>query len=134
MEIKSNSAAAPVAADIALSSGNQTPSQSQETAPVLESSPSKDSPKLSAEQAKKEAKELEALLNRPSDTEIKFNVKLISTNGSEEQASVTDFKFQVVEKGTGKVVRQFPPEDMNGVKERASAIPTISGILIHSVA
>ncbi len=134
MEINSNIAAASVAADKELSSAVQESGQPQESAPVTKSESPESAQKLSPEQAKKEAEELEALLNKPADTEIKFNVKLVTAGGSEESGKVTDFKFQVVEKGTGKVVRQFPPEDINGVKERAKAVPAAPGIFIDSIA
>lgn len=134
MEINSNIAAATIAADIELVNEARQTTPVKESKPVQESKRSEKSPELSEEQAKQEAKELEALLNKPADTEIKFNVKLISTSDSGEKSRVTDFKFQVVEKDTGKVVRQFPPEDINGMKERAKTTPATPGIFINSVA
>ena len=139
MEVNSNVAAAASAADLVLSSGVQqyTPTQdssersSSESTSTSQSDSSDKSSKLSKEEAEKAAKDLEKALNRPADTEIKFNVKLISAG---EEGGVTDFKFQVVEKGTGKVVRQFPPEDINGIKERARTTPAIPGIFINSIA
>lgn len=135
MEISNNIVAASTAADIEPSNAvQQVASQAKESAPPKKSETSDTGKKLTPEQAKSEAKELEKLLNNPADTEIKFNVKLVTAGGGEEGGHVTDFRFQVIDKDTGKVVRQFPPEDINGVKQRAKAIPAMSGVLIDSIA
>lgn len=159
MEINNSVAAASIAVDLELANNTQQstkelmerssrskskladepkPEQKAELAQELKpgdaEETTKKSEELSEEQAQKQAKELAVLLNKPADTEIKFDVKLISTAGSEDQGSITNFRFQVVEKGTGKVIRQFPPEDINGLKERVKATPGSPGILFDSVA
>jgi len=143
MEVNNNISTAVSVADLVLSSGVEQYAQTKDSSarPSVESAPSSDSrgsaqpeKKLTKQEAEKEAKELEVLLNKPADTEIKFNVKLVSTGSSEDKERVTDFKFQVVEKGTGKVIRQFPIEDINGVKQRAKTTPVAPGILIDKVA
>jgi len=131
MEVNNIIAAASVADTVQSNVTPQSANSPKESERVSDSQDSEKASKLSKEEAEKEAKDLEQLLNKPAETEIKFNVSLVGTG---EKSSVTDFKFQVVDKETGKIIRQFPPEDINGVKARAKAIPTIPGIFIHSVA
>lgn len=65
---------------------------------------------LSEEEARDIAKSLEKYLNEVHGTKVKFNVSL-----AHDEANA--FSFQVVEKKTGRVVRQFPPEDVMGVAQ-----------------
>lgn len=75
---------------------------------------------LTRDDAEKLANDLEQVLNSPEDTVIRFRVSLENRSSG--------FRFQVVERETGRVVRQFPPEDILGLKERARA--QRSGILV----
>jgi uncharacterized FlaG/YvyC family protein len=145
MEITRNIAAQAEAADLVLSSSepNFQPAPAEEkkvetkTAPVpsdkKETNPQ--SIKLTKEEAKEAAADLEKALNKVGNTEIQFNVSLVVAGGADESKSkVTDFKFQVVEKKTGKIIRQFPPDDINGIKQRAQQNSPKAGLFLNSVA
>lgn len=54
------------------------------------------------------AEQLRKSLN--SDTALKFHIEL--HGGGKGPGYISSFNFQIVDKETGKVVRQFPPEEM----------------------
>jgi uncharacterized FlaG/YvyC family protein len=84
-------------------------------------------PEISRAKASEFAKEIEQALNdSANNTVVKFNVSLV------EEASQNSFKFQIVDKSTGKVVRQFPPEDILNIRDRIKATPPQGGVLIDS--
>ena len=84
-------------------------------------------PEISRAKASEFAKEIEQALNdSANNTVVKFNVSLV------EEASQNSFKFQIVDKSTGKVVRQFPPEDILNIRDRIKATPPQGGILVDS--
>jgi uncharacterized FlaG/YvyC family protein len=90
-----------------------------------------DSPKISKEEAKQIAAEIEQALNKQKDTIIKFDVSLVE----EEKQGSNEFRFKIVERKTGRIVRQFPPEDIFGLKERVTKNPApTSGVIIDQVA
>ncbi len=99
------------------------PEPEAKTAPKAEAKP------LKREQAEKVASEVEAALNRNNQTVVQFNVSLVAGDGEENS-----FKFQVVDRKTGKVIRQFPPEDILNVQERLSADPPKPGVFVDSQA
>lgn len=116
---------------ISASEGNQPPPPAKD----VESKPveAKEPLKISIEEAKVAAAEIEQALNDNSQqTVVKFSVSLVEDN--EEHKSLNGFKFQVVDRETGKVVRQFPPEDIMNMKERVKANPPTPGVLIDSQA
>lgn len=64
---------------------------------------------LSKEHAEKLAKELEEEINNQKGTQVEFQV-------SEGEYT---FNFAVVEKETGKIVREFPPKELMMMAKRA---------------
>ena len=58
-------------------------------------------------EAERLADTLQTSLN--SDTEVKFEVKLYE-KGQKSGGYMSSFRFKIVDKETGKVVRQYPPE------------------------
>ncbi len=98
---------------VQISSLAETPAVVREEAPVPvpisePTSNSEKNQKLSEKEIKALAVELEQSLR---ETQVKFEVSIVG-----EQTS--GLRFVVVEKDTGKVIREFPPEDLLGVKER----------------
>jgi len=95
--------------------------------------PKKEGPKgppITKEDAQIVAAEIEQALNDSKSTVIKFNVSLVE----DAKAGSSAFKFQVVERETGRVVRQFPQEDILAVKDRAKVTPPQPGVLIDDLA
>ena len=69
----------------------------------------------SFDEARKIAEDLQRALNNSRETVIRFKASASDAENSSQ------FKFQVVDKDTGEVVRQFPPEDMLGLAHRMKA-------------
>lgn len=77
------------------------------------------------EQAKKAAKVLENAINSVSNTTVKFEADKIA-NG--------DLRFKVVDRETGRVVRQFPPGEIISLADQVIATKDTSGILFDEAA
>jgi uncharacterized FlaG/YvyC family protein len=115
----------PEPATRAQESVRQLPPQAAAAAVAVESAAK--APEISRAKASEFAKEIEQALNdSANNTVVKFNVSLV------EEASQNSFKFQIVDKSTGKVVRQFPPEDILNIRDRIKATPPQGGVLIDS--
>lgn len=92
---------------------NEVLTAEQVEADVQASKDAREKTKLSREDAEKLAEDLERQINTPTDTVIRFRVAAPA-----DSADKSNFRFQVVDRDTGKVLRQFPPEDISGIKER----------------
>lgn len=69
--------------------------------------------------AEKLAEQLRQSLN--SSTQIKFDVKLY--DGAQKSGGfVSAFNFQVVDRETGRIVRQFPPKEIIAVTQKTSGV------------
>ena len=77
---------------------------------------------ISRDQAEKIAKRYEAALN---ETQVRFKVSL-------EERGNNVINFQVVEKETGRIVRQFPPDKIMALEENATVKPGTSGKIFDS--
>ncbi|MDD2942980.1 MAG: flagellar protein FlaG [bacterium] len=73
------------------------------------------------EEAEKAAKKLEQTINR---TAVQFRVAV-----EDGESGGSDVRFKVVDIETGKVVRQFPPNELPSMMERASKVDRASGNL-----
>lgn len=80
------------------------------------------------EDAEQVAKDFEEFLNTTHDTVIRFRV---SVTDEEQNAG---FRFQVVDRETGQIVRQFPPDDIIGLKSRVATAAQGQGVLFDSLA
>jgi uncharacterized FlaG/YvyC family protein len=82
--------------------------------------------KLSEETALQFAEDVEKHLNKFGDTQVQFSVKI-----TEDTAH--GINFQVVDKESGKVLREFPPESLRELKTSVS-IQNGVGLLLDSAA
>ena len=78
---------------------------------------SKVSQEMDTEQLKQLASKFEKALSN-SNVEVKFGAS--PTDSLDSSFSYRDVNFQVVDKDTGKIVRQFPPDSLSKLAETAS--------------
>jgi len=102
--------------EAAVAARQQNPSPSQASSPVV-----------SREEADKAAQQLARTLNAIAGTELQFDVRV----SDDEKGSSQGFRFQVVDKDTGKIVRSFPPEELGKISKRAQLNPP-AGLLVDS--
>ena len=81
------------------------------------------------ERAERQAQELETAIRR---TTVQFKV---SVGEGTKTAGSTGLHFQVIEAETGKVIREFPPDEFRGVLDRVnSSNGDLSGVLVNQSA
>jgi len=86
--------------------------------------PKKSDGTLNREDAKKLAERLEDTMNQ---TEVKFSVSVEGDAGS-------TMRFVVLDKRSGEVVREFPPEEARALKEKQEELQQETGVLIQTAA
>lgn len=85
-------------------------------------------PAISASETRKTAVKLAEQLQHSlnSQTTLKFEVRLHEKESGDGPGALSAFRFQVVDKDTGRIVRQFPPSEMLKITQNPQ------GILIDS--
>ena len=83
---------------------------------------------MTRESAQQFASDFEKMLNR--ETVVRFQVSLVG----DEKEGTQGMRFQVVDRQTGKIIRQFPPEDALGLKENADLMTRGVGALLDNAA
>jgi uncharacterized FlaG/YvyC family protein len=85
---------------------------------------------MSYEDARQVAQDLENFLNSSRETVVKFEVSLIG----EQSSGGNPFQFQVVDRETGEIVRQFPPGDLFGMAHDLDAQDDLAGLVVDKSA
>ncbi len=124
--VRESSTTTKEAAFVAISSnvprdGNTSRHAVQESENFKEGSPE------GKEKARQEARELEAKIKSVSNTQVQFGVEV--AEGKEDN----DLNFKVVDKRTGKTLREFPPESLSKVKSGVSESNGVGLLLNQAV-